>query len=202
MSIEYTPKFHPTPWTDGIDRVSAGGDNGFNLRFATIEAEFERLSEIVGEVSDTLDALSQPPARPVKLTLTPALVTTTTAWTHVHGGAVKGTGETAAGGMQAVALPHGSLIQALRVIGQKDSGNLTVALRRQGLAAVAAAEIVVGMMAPAGPFDVSVAAPSSEIAKVDDEQFRYYLTADLNSALLGSVSQVSLAAFQITYVLR
>ena len=43
--LNYESEFHFEAWTDGVDRVTAAGDNGFNVRFAALEAEFEKVSD-------------------------------------------------------------------------------------------------------------------------------------------------------------
>jgi hypothetical protein len=199
MSVSYTPAFQHTDWVDNVDRVRAAGDNGFNVRFHGLEAEFERLADVIKKVSDVLDALSQTPApTPVKLTLTPTLTTISDRWDHVLGGAAKPPGATDASGLMSVAFPQGVTIRELRVTGRKDSGNLSVNLRRQSLAAGSTTELLVGLTLSNGTFDSSTAAPGGPAAKVDNDQFRYYLTAELDSAVGGSV--VQLTCFQITYV--
>ncbi|MFD2348643.1 hypothetical protein ACFSTC_03405 [Nonomuraea ferruginea] len=131
MAVTYTPEFRHKDWVDNVDRVRAAGDNGFNVRFHALEAEFARIADIMDKVSDALDALSQTPVpKPVKLTLTPTLITLTDPWNHVFGGADKPSGATDASGMMSVTLPHGATIRELRACGRKDSGNLSVNLRR------------------------------------------------------------------------
>lgn len=199
MTVSYTPAFQHTDWVDNVDRVRAAGDNGFNIRFHALEAEFARLADVITKVSDALDALSQTPApRPVKLTLTPTLITLTDPWDHVFGGAAKPPGATDASGMMSVALPQGVTIRELRVCGRKDSGNLSANLRRQSLAAGSTTELLVGLTLSNGNFDSATAAPGGPASKVDNEQFRYYVTAELDSAVPASV--VQLTCFQITYI--
>jgi hypothetical protein len=43
--VNYVPGFFPTPWQNGIDLVSATGDNGFNVRFAQLGAEFQKIAD-------------------------------------------------------------------------------------------------------------------------------------------------------------
>ena len=199
MPVSYVPVFQHTDWVDNVDRVRAAGDNGFNVRFHALEAEFERLSDVVKKISDALDALAQVPvATPVKLSLTPTLVAITDPWQHVFGGATKPPGATAAGGMMTVDLPQGVTIQSFRATGQKGSGSLGINLRRQSLAAAANPELIVGLTPGAGPFDQTAAAPANDVAKVDNDQFRYYVTAELDSATPASTVLVS--SFQITHV--
>lgn len=42
--LDYASEFSFDPWTDNVDRVTASGDNGFNVRFAALEAEFQKIS--------------------------------------------------------------------------------------------------------------------------------------------------------------
>ncbi|GAA4525875.1 MULTISPECIES: hypothetical protein [Nonomuraea] len=199
MAVTYTPEFRHKDWVDNVDRVRAAGDNGFNVRFHALEAEFARIADIMDKVSDALDALSQTPVpKPVKLTLTPTLITLTDPWNHVFGGADKPSGATDASGMMSVTLPHGATIRELRACGRKDSGNLSVNLRRQSLAAGSTTELLVGLTLSNGNFDSSAVAPAGAASKVDNDQFRYYLTAELDGA--GSTAVVSLTCFQITCV--
>jgi hypothetical protein len=58
MTISYTRTFSPDDWVDGVDRVQAGGDNGFNGRFHGIEAEFDTISGVVTQVNDQLTTQS------------------------------------------------------------------------------------------------------------------------------------------------
>lgn len=199
MTLSYIPKFQHTDWVDNVDRVQASGDNGFNIRFHALEAEFALLADVIKRASDALDALAEtPPATPVQLTLTPTLTTLSDPWEHVFGGARKPRPATDASGLMAVSLPHGVTIQTLRVCGQKDAGNLSVNLRRQSLAAGATTELIVGLTLSNGNFDSSTLAPSAPLSKVDNEQFRYYLTAELDSGTSNTV--VQLTCFQITYI--
>jgi hypothetical protein len=199
MAVSYIPEFRHTDWVDNVDRVRAAGDNGFNVRFHGLEAEFEQLSDVVKKISDALDALAQvPTATPVKATLTPTLTATGDPWQHVFGAATKPPGATAANGMMSVELPQGATIQSFRATGQKGSGSLGINLRRQSLAAAANPELLVGLTPGAGPFDQTAAAPAGDVAKVDNGQFRYYITAELDSATPASTVLVS--SFQITHI--
>jgi hypothetical protein len=199
MAVDYQPKFQHVDWIDNVDRVQAAGEHGFNQHFHDLEDEFTSLAEVVGLISDALDALAQaPPATPVKLTLTPMLVATGSPWQHVFGGATKPPGATDASGMMTVELPHGTTIQSFRATGQKGSGSLEVNLRRQSLAAGANPELLVGLTPPVGPFDQTAAGPAAAAAKVDNDQFRYYVTAELDSATAAST--VQLTCFQITHI--
>jgi hypothetical protein len=199
MAVIYTPGFQHTAWVDNVDRVQAAGDNGFNVRFHDLEDEFGALSDVVKLISDALDALSAtPPSAPVRLTLTPALVATGTAWEHVAGGALKATGKTDASGMLPLQLPHGHRILAIRATGSKQSGNLSINVFRQPLTGTAAPQRIAGVDAPAGTFDLSSAPPATSVSLVDNDQFRYFLTADLDGAVATHL--IALNGFQITHI--
>jgi hypothetical protein len=54
MTISYARSFSHVAWIDRVDRVQAGGDNGFNARFHGIEAEFDTISGVVKQVDGQL----------------------------------------------------------------------------------------------------------------------------------------------------
>jgi hypothetical protein len=88
MTISYTRSiFSHIDWIDRVDRVQAGGDNGFNGRFHGIEAELDTISGVVHQTdtaltthSGQITALQQQVAAlggvvqaPVTLGLTPTM---------------------------------------------------------------------------------------------------------------------------------
>lgn len=54
MAITYTPLFTHEDWIDNVDRVQAGGPNGFNIRFNGISEEFGKLSTVVESISSAI----------------------------------------------------------------------------------------------------------------------------------------------------
>ncbi|MGZ3271432.1 MAG: hypothetical protein ACXU71_10720 [Croceibacterium sp.] len=56
--ITYTRQFSHKDWIDFVDSVQAGGTNGINARMHAIEAEFDKLSQVVAAISSALQ--SQP----------------------------------------------------------------------------------------------------------------------------------------------
>ena len=56
--ITYTRQFSHKDWIDLVDSVQAGGTNGINARMHAIEAEFDKLSQVVAAISSALQ--SQP----------------------------------------------------------------------------------------------------------------------------------------------
>lgn len=205
MSVTYTPSFSHVDWVDNQDRVQAGGGNGINIRFHGIEAEFAALSLVVQAVNDALTALSiTPPPSPQTTALTPALVPTTKitaeVWQHQPGSAFI-QGQAAAKGMMGVQLPKGATINSLRVIGNKGSGNVTVVLVRQPIADGSAPQsmaVVFVAKSQNGAFDATAAADSAANG-VDPSQFRFYLTAVVDSADTNDPVGVILDSILITY---
>jgi hypothetical protein len=198
--ISYNPtNFQWQDWTDNVDRVQAGGDNGFNARFQALQAEFPRVADVVALLSAALDALNQPPPSMVTLSLTPNLLTTAAnGWTYLPGIAQKPAAQTAAHGMMPVELPQHAKLLSLKATGiNSGAGSLRIALVRQGVAGDAGAPDQVVQITPTGnPYSLTGNA-DAQFAVVDNSQFKYYLTALLDGA--GAGDTVQIAVFQITY---
>ncbi len=198
--ISYTRTFQHEDWVDNRDRVQAGGDNGINLRFHNLEAEFDALTKVFAEVKAALDTLGQAPAlEEQRLTLVPTLTATAAAgWTHRAGLAEKPAGATSAQGMMPVnPIPKTKLV-GFRAIGQNTGGgDLRLDLVRQGLTSAAGAQDLIARVTGVGdPFDITIAAnPAFEA--VDTNQFRYFVIARLNNAAAADI--VNVIAFQIFY---
>jgi hypothetical protein len=199
-STNYTPtNFGWQDWTDNVDRVQAGGNNGFNARFQALQAEFPLIADVIAQLNAAIAALSQPPPSTATLTLTPNLLTTAAnGWAYLPGVAVKPPTQTAAHGMMPVELPNGATVQTLKATGiVTGAGSLRIALVRQSVAGDASASDQIVQLTPTGnPFSLTGNA-SAPFATVDTTQFRYYLTALLDNAAAGDTVQI--AAFQITY---
>lgn len=200
MAIGFTRGFQHEDWVDNVDRVQAAGDNGFNQRFHGIEADLDEIGLIVDLISRALDSLSAAPAAlELRESVTPAFVATSgSGWAHRNGFAEKGAGLTSAAGMTSVSLPHGARVLRLRVVGRNNGGgNLRIALMRQLVADPGAtSEQIARVEGATDPFDQSVAA-DPPFQRVDDERFKYFITATLNNALAADV--VNLTAMQVVY---
>ena len=199
-SIRYDPtNFQWQDWTDNVDRVQAGGDNGFNARFQALQAEFPRLADVVTLLSTALDALTQPPPATVTQTFTPNLLTTAAnGWTFLPGIAQKPAAQTAAHGMMPLELPPRAKLLSLKATGiNTGAGSLRIALVRQGLAGDAGAPDQIVLLTPTGnPYSLTGNA-DAQFAVVDTAQFKYYVTSLLDGAAAGDTVQI--AAFQIVY---
>lgn len=103
MTISYTRSFSHNDWTDRVNRVEAGGENGFNGRFHGIEAELDTISGVVKKVDDQLtgqsgditvlkqqvSALGGIVSAPITLGLTPVMLpfnpsAQATSWSPMH----------------------------------------------------------------------------------------------------------------------
>jgi hypothetical protein len=204
MAITYTRVFTHTDWQDNVDRVQAGGGNGFNKHFHDLEGEFDRISGVVTQIDASLTALGQTPnPQPTFATLTPVLIgTSATPWSHQAGFAQKPPGQTSAAGMMSVSLPHRARIQSLRVTGRNQNtggtNSLRIFLQRQGILGTAGpADRIARADGTSDPFDVTTGADPNT-AVVDNQVFKYFIVAQLDNA--AAADTIILTAFQIIYV--
>jgi hypothetical protein len=141
MAVTYNPLFHHPGWVDNVDRVRAGGDNGFNFYFSAVEAEFQKLAEVVAKFDTALGSLGQQVAAPVTIGLAPLMVpfrAATPAYSGVlwsfeqpagtaHGTFVeKPTAQATAFGVVPLDLPNGVHVRDLKVLGEHTGGGQTV----------------------------------------------------------------------------
>jgi hypothetical protein len=199
--VSFTPTFHHTNYVDNRDRVQAGGPNGFNVRFAAIEADLITLSDVVADVDAVLDSLGTPAATQHTLSISPALtvVAGSGAWALDSAGYASRNGPlTTLAGVQPVPLPNGATLVSFRVVGQNSgTGSLRISLlRARLLSAVAPADRIARVTGDVNPFDrIENADPA--FAAVDTTQFRYFVLATLDGAAAADV--VTLSGFQILY---
>lgn len=190
--------------------MQAGGGNGFNIRFHQLEDEFGHIATVVTQIDSALTALGQaPPAQVISTTITPSLVATAaTGWMHGLGFALKPAAATSAQGMMSVYLPHGAVLQNLRVTGRNEgtapgtpgTGDLRIILRRMAITTDTTTSVTVAQVVGAGsPFDNTVSA-DPQFAQVNTTQYKYFITAQLNNA--GANDNVLLLAFQVTYSIQ
>lgn len=200
-NITYTRHFQHADWQDNVDRVQAGGPTGFNQHFHDLEGEFDTLAQVINQINAALIALGQaPPPTATQVTVTPALVAaSSTGWQGGLGVASKPANQTSAWGAMSVDLPSGAVIQSFRATGRNTgAGNLRIALQRQGVVLGTPSERIVGLDNITGdPFDQNGAA-SAAVAPVNNQQFKYFITAQLDNA--GAADIVVLNAFQISYI--
>lgn len=200
-NITFTRNFQHSDWQDNVDRVQAGGPSGFNQHFHDIEGDFDKLTQVVNQINAALLALGQaPPPTATQVTFMPALVAaSSTGWQGGLGVVSKPPNQTSAWGAMSIDLPQGAVIQSFRATGRNTgAGNLRIALQRQGIVLGTPSERVGGLDNITGdPFDQNIAATAAT-ATVNNQQFKYFITAQLDNA--QTTDTVVLNAFQISYL--
>jgi hypothetical protein len=198
--ITYTRSVKFNDYVDGETIVSAGGSDGFNVRFHGLEGEFDTIGTVVAQLNAAIKAIGVVPTpQPAKLVMTPNMIATAVdGWSHQQGIAQKPPAQTGAHGMMSVNLPNHVRITALRVLGANSgAGTLRIILFRQALVAQAATLDQIARVDGTGnPFDLNTPA-DPQFAVVDDTGFKYFVVALLDNALAADT--VTLSAFQISY---
>ncbi|WP_284744919.1 hypothetical protein [Amycolatopsis sp. RTGN1] len=202
----YDPKFQHTDWVDNVDRISAGGANGFNVRFDTITSDLRQLSTVVLQVDAALDLAAGGAVGPQVLTVPLDFPPTPQrdGWTYDANGA--GHPQAGAAGGTAVmglTLPDHIRLTSFRAIGQFGGGTtrLILTLGRAQLTVAAPvpdklAEIRSDTQTLPASYDVT-AAVDSRFGLVDLSLFRYFLLA--NATQVSSPQLTSLSAVQLGF---
>lgn len=201
-SVSFTPTFSHTPWVDNRDRVQAAGPNGFNVRFAALQADLGTLSGVVAAVDAALVALAAGPGAQTRMVTLPPILTQTSGgggWTlDTSGNAVRPPAQTSLSGIVAAVLPQGVTLTHLRATGvNSGAGSLRVNLMRAALTGAGASDRLARVTGDANPFDNTVAVDPG-MATVDNSTFRYFVLATLDNA--APADSVSLSGFQISYL--
>ncbi|MFI6041869.1 hypothetical protein ACIA8C_09555 [Nocardia sp. NPDC051321] len=76
FNISFTRTFKHQPWTDSRDRVTADGENGFNVRFKALEADLDALHDRFVQVSAALNTVAAGGGADRVISVSPVLVTT------------------------------------------------------------------------------------------------------------------------------
>ena len=222
--LSYTPQFEHLDWVDRVDQVVAGGPNGFNVRFRTIERDLQQASTVVGDIATALHTTHRPPpggiAPPTQLTFTPNLhpVPSTRAFTLGPNGAPTGTSSfsrgagggggigIAASGAANLSLPEGLRVTTVRFVGTIDgsggstTNKATLALVRAAIpvAAPPSVETLASVQATGvGPFDQQATVPAS-LALTDIHGFRYAVKVEFE-ALSNGNGALTVDYVQITF---
>ncbi|MEU8471617.1 hypothetical protein AB0F30_27545 [Streptomyces sp. NPDC029006] len=119
FGISFTRTFKHSPWVDAVDRVSAAGDNGFNIRFKRLEEDLDTIGRRFTDVSTALDSLAVTKAA-VRTVALPALLTTfgASGWDLVSTpGTARLDGEAEATGAMPVVLPNEGTILGFQAFG-------------------------------------------------------------------------------------
>lgn len=200
--IGYTPAFDPTDWIDNVDRITADGPNGFNVRFDAIGSDLHQAAAVVTRIDA---ALAQSVGLPTGLqVLTPGL-DLNGGWLYDRTGAAhpdsSGSSRVAVMGLS---LPADVNLVSFRAMGLYP-GNptaLSIALIRAPLADVNAtpdklAEINSAVTALTNPYDITMPVDVT-LAAVDLETYRYCVVATATTADLQTSNATSVATVQLT----
>ncbi|MCX5052095.1 MULTISPECIES: hypothetical protein [unclassified Streptomyces] len=202
FGISFTRTFKHTPWIDAVDRVSAAGDNGFNIRFKGLEEDLDTIGERFTTVSAALDSLVRVGGAERTLVIPPLLTPvggasgwdlSTTPGTASVFGEVDAVGIT---GAVPVTLPGAGRIlgfQAFGAIGQV--AEVRVDLTRRSLGANGDEAVIVRIQASeSAAFRERPPDPSK--ARIDP-QAAYYITARVGGTSV--LSSVTLTGFRVRY---
>lgn len=206
FSISFQRLFRHTPWTDTVDRVSAGGDNGFNIRFQMLEADLDTIGARFDDVTNSLNSLARGVELERAVNVAPVLTPVGTPGWDISspGTARKQAGATSASGAVPVALPPGGRITAFRALGNNTgAGVLRLDLTRQdldGQGQTPIVRILVQGQSADRPFDESKSPSGGGGIDVIDADCSYFVLARLNGA--GAADNVFLTGFQILYRAR
>ncbi|ALO05889.1 hypothetical protein AQF52_0289 [Streptomyces venezuelae] len=200
--INFSPTFKHVAWVDNRDRVAASGQNGFNVRFDSIQKDLENLSTVVRQIDTGLKAAGQRPTVERKLTLAPAFVPVEgdPPWIlDAFGVAVRKDGSLPnVRGIMSVAMPDGVVLRRLRVTGRNTgSGTLQVSLFRSPLADTGNLETVVQVSCSGGPFGDPQDVPADR-NRVDMGTYRYFIDANVDNAPAGT--SLGITSIQLSYL--
>jgi hypothetical protein len=202
FSISFTRGFAHADWVDLVDRVEAAGDNGFNGRFHSLETDLDAISATFNEVNTAVNDLALPPTAQTGFsTITPAFAPIgSTPWSFRDGLAEKpGGAVTQATGQAAFPLPHGQRIVEFRAVGVNNStvASLRLTLFRRQIADPSAPTEIVARLTPAGnPYSASTA-PVAGTEGIDNENFTYFVIAQLSGA--AATDAINVTALQVTH---
>ncbi|RDI68160.1 hypothetical protein [Nocardia pseudobrasiliensis] len=190
----FTRTFSHKKWVDAVDRVTAGGDNGFNVRFQALEVDLDNISAAFNTVASGLP-------RQVTLNLVPNLTQAgTNGWTHALGTASKGATKGDAAGIQPVALPGTGTIKSFRALAANTgNGTLRLELWRQEMTTSyqsTVAKIVAQKTTPGQTLDQTL--PPNAGTEGLDPKYTYFISARLDSG--DQNDTVAIYGFQIVCV--
>jgi hypothetical protein len=192
-NITYNRAFTHVDWIDNEDVVQAGGEKGFNVEFHAIEAEFDKISAVVAQISAGLVIV------PPTLTFAPSLFPNLTnpEWVKNNGIATKATNQTGADGWMQLQLPDGTVMQTMTVIGAKsgNAGSFQILLTQQPLTGGALTTLLAIPLGgqPDGSFQVTGQVAGN--VKVDSNANKYMVIARIVGA--DAAASASINAIQI-----
>jgi hypothetical protein len=201
--ISFDPVFQHQDWVDNLDRVQAGGDNGFNRRFNDLRTDLETLQSVMKAIDQAIQSLQKPPAQAARTTLAPMLLggVPPNVWIHENGIARKPPAPVAdLNGMMAVDLPHNARITGFRVTGRNGTaGSVRVSLKEKLLTVTTADAVLLALMVGQGdPFTAPDATFIRPNALIDTVNKRYFVTVEVSGAT--GAGAVEIHSIQITHI--
>lgn len=207
--VRFSPTFTFEPWVNNVDRITAGGPRGFNLKFDAIAADLQAVAGVVGQFNAVLgQPVGSPPGTVV---FTPpldfAVPNTGPGWTFDEIGALHpvATTTTPVTQVMVLTLPEHIRLQTFRAVGRYPGTPMTfsiglfrASLLNLGQAPDKIAEITNTTTGITNPFDLSIPATSA-FAAVDPNAFRYYILASATQVTATSSSAMSLNTVQLVY---
>lgn len=192
FDINFTRTFKHQPWVDARDRVTASGDNGFNVRFQALEADLDTLHDRFLQVSAALNAVSGGGGGDRVLTVSPLFVTTSGApWDLSSVGTAHTLAGADASGAVQVQLPAAGVVSTLTATGRTVGlGVLKVTLYRidtRGVQSQIAQATVRGTAGSETPFTATQSANGHRI----DPNSSYFIYADGQSGSTTSTIQIN-----------
>ena len=200
--LSYTPTFFHKPWTDNVSRITAGGEDGFNVRFAAIESDLHQVSTEVDKIA--LEIVTRRLSVPLDLVGPNALAPESQGWFCDGTGAMHpAAGDGGGRGVMELKLPDGAKLTSMRAIGRYPGGppRLSVSIARSSLfnggrSPDTLAELTDATPGMANPYDLTRPVDPA-FATVDLASFRYFLVA--NATQVTDSDAISLAAVQLFY---
>ncbi|MGW5420902.1 hypothetical protein [Streptomyces sp. NPDC003943] len=199
--ISFSPTFKHVAWVDNRDRVAAGGQNGFNVRFDAIQRDLEKLSGVVTAIDAGLKAVAQRPVVQRKLTLAPtfAPVQLRAEWVLDATGVATRASSTdiTLSGLLTVTPPDGVQLLTLGATGRNaGDGTLKVTLFRNSLSVLGPPEQIAEVTCSGGAFGEAQPVTSGK-GLVDMSHFSYFVNASLDGATAGGT--VYITSVQLSY---
>ncbi|WP_159050159.1 hypothetical protein [Streptomyces sp. MMG1533] len=198
FGISFRRTFKHTPWIDAVDRVSAAGDNGFNIRFRRLEEDLDTIGQRFEAVSTALDSLAATEAAVRTIALAPLLTPIgESGWdlaTTPGTALLKGDG-TAKGAMP-VPLPEAGRIVGFQAFGTivQTPASVRIDLTRRALDG--SGEKLIARIQASSSEEFREKVPNSEAAGIDP-QAGYYIIASVNGT--GLNTSVMLTGFRVRY---
>ncbi|MEU2391315.1 hypothetical protein [Streptomyces sp. NPDC007369] len=197
FDIAFVRTFKHTPWVDAVDRVAAGGDSGFNVRFKQLETDLDAIRDRFRDVSRALDELAASKVVEASLTVPPLLTTVGGAgWVFsTPGEAEKPAEADTAKGVMALALPPGAAITSFRAFGSAGGtvAKVRVELKRRKFDGTGESNVVT-YATTAGNVFPPAKVPQGGPVTVDSAS-SYYVAATAD----GEGDRLVLTGFQVNY---